>query len=229
MAVLSWRELARPRHMRKLWSNLKPNHSTTFREQQLADKRERTDYPKGKRTEDTSRERRIESQLRAAAQRAYRDQQDATDPMVAPQDYDVRQFGRVLELQNSDLWLRPTDLNWPFPILMTIREEPFKNYRSITSEKWKAKEDKAEEFNKQKMQKNDDGQSCANWQTSSWSWHQAMTWASSSWQQWSSDETRECVLIGKHHLIGRAQTHCVNDPDGDHRVPDSHHSHGSEE
>ena len=36
---------------------------------------------------------------------------------------------------------------------MTIREEPFKNHRLRTSEKWKAKEDKAEEFKKQKMQK----------------------------------------------------------------------------
>ena len=33
--------------MRKLWSNLKPNHSLSFREQ-LADLRERTDYPRGK-------------------------------------------------------------------------------------------------------------------------------------------------------------------------------------
>ena len=121
----------------------------------------------------------------------YRDQEDATDPMVAPQDFDVRQSGRVLELQNSDLWLRPTDLSWHFPILMTIREEPFKNSRSRTSKTWKAKEDKAEEFKREKMQKNDDGQSYANWQRSSWSWHQPMTWASSSWQQWSSDETRE--------------------------------------
>ena len=143
--------------MRKLWSNLKPNHSVNFREQS-ADLRERTDYPKGKRAEDILRERGIESQLRAAAQRAYRDQEDATDPMVAPQDYDVRQSGSVLELQNSDLWLRPTNLSWHFPILMTIREESFKNYRSRTDEKWKAKEDKAEEFKKQKMQKNDDGQ-----------------------------------------------------------------------
>ena len=111
--------------------------------------------------------------------------------MVAPQDYDVRQSGRVLELQNSDLWLRATDLSWHFPILTTIREEPFKNHRSRTSEKWKAKEDKAEEFKKQKVQKSDDGKSHANWQTSSWSWRQPMTWASSSWQQWRSDETRE--------------------------------------
>ena len=28
-----------------------------------------------------------------------------------PQDYDVRQYGRVLELRNSDLLLRPTDLS----------------------------------------------------------------------------------------------------------------------
>ena len=47
--------------------------------------------------------------------------------MVAPQDYDVRQSGILLELQNSDLWLRPTDLSWHFPIFMTTREEPFKN------------------------------------------------------------------------------------------------------
>ena len=87
-----------------------------FRDQ-LADLRERVDYQRVKRTTYISRERGIESQFRAAAQRAYRDQEDATDPMVAPQDYDVRQSGRVLELQNRDLWLRPTGLSWHFPIL----------------------------------------------------------------------------------------------------------------
>ena len=102
-----------------------------------ADFRERTDHPRLKKTEDISRERGIESQLRAAAQRAYRDQEDATDPMVAPQGYDVRQSGSVLELQNSDLWLRPKDLSWHFPSLMTIREDPtvqelpFENIRKM--------------------------------------------------------------------------------------------------
>ena len=91
-----------PRIMRKLWSNLQSKHATNFREE-LADLRERTDYPSGKRTEDMSRERGIESEWRAAAQRACRDQEDATDPMVAPPDYDVRQSGRILELQSSDL------------------------------------------------------------------------------------------------------------------------------
>ena len=168
MAILSWEKPAGPRITKKLWSNLKPNHAMHFREQ-LADLRERTDSPRGKGTEEISRET-----------------EDATDPMLAPQGYDVRQPGRVLELQN-----RPTDLSWHFPILMTIREEPFKNYRSRTDEQWKAKEDKAEEFKRQKMQKNDDGQSHANWRASSWSWYQPMTWTPPSWQQWSSDETRE--------------------------------------
>ena len=137
----------------------------------------------------TQREKEVK--IFRASEKSYRDQEDATDPLVAPQDCEVRQSGRVLELQHSDLWLRPTDLSWHFPVLMTIREEPSKNYRSRTNEKWKAKENKAEEYKKQTMQKNDDEQSSANWQTSSWSWHQPMIWASSSWKQWSSDEMRE--------------------------------------
>ena len=40
---------------------------------------------------------------------------------------------------------------------------------------------------------------------------------------------RVSVLIGNHKLIGAAQTHSVNDPNGVHQVPDSHHSHDREE
>ena len=36
---------------------------------------------------------------------------------------------------------------------------------------------------------------------------------------------RVSVLIGKHHLLGAAQFQRVNDSNGDHRVPGSHHSH----
>ena len=82
--------------MRKLWNHLRPIHSVITREQ-IADLREQTDYRK--RTEDISRERGVDIQLRATAQRCY--QEDATDPMVAPQDYDVRQSGSVLELQKT--------------------------------------------------------------------------------------------------------------------------------
>ena len=154
--------------------------------------REQTDDKKEKQTEDISRERRVESQLKAAAQWGYLE--DATDPIVAPPDYDIRQPGRVLELQNRDLWLRPTDMSWHLHILMTMREEPFKNYRSRTSEKSKAKEDKIEVAKRQKTKRSDDEWNYADWQPSSWSWRQPMTRTSSSsapWQQCSSDRRRE--------------------------------------
>ena len=50
--------------------------------------------------------------------------------MIAPQDYVVSQSGRGLKLQHRDLWLRPTDLSWHFPALVTIREMLPKNYRA---------------------------------------------------------------------------------------------------
>ena len=40
---------------------------------------------------------------------------------------------------------------------------------------------------------------------------------------------RVCVLIGNHQLIGAAQIHRVNDPNGNHLFSGSHHSHGSDE
>ena len=95
----------------------------------------------------------------------------------------------TLELQNRDLWLRPTDLSWHFLILMTIREELVKNFRSWTSEKWKAKEDKIEEVSKKKTKKGDDEWNDAEWQPSSCSLQQPMTWTSSS----SSSSWQQCV------------------------------------
>ena len=83
-----------------------------------------------------SRERGVEGLLRAAAQRSYPTPEDVKDPMMAPPDYEVRQSGRVVELQNRDLWLRPTDISWNFPILIAIREEliyeiSFKDIREV--------------------------------------------------------------------------------------------------
>ena len=60
--------------------------------------------------------------------------------MIAPQDYDVRQSGRGLKLQHRDLWLRPTDLSWHFPTLVTSREMPFENYSARSPAKLKVRE-----------------------------------------------------------------------------------------
>ena len=152
---------------------------------------------KRKITDDNSRERGVESQLWAAAQRGY--PEDATGPMVAPQDDDIRQSWSVLELQNRDHGYdqqfcpgtftssRPFVKNLSTPI---VQGHP---------RNWKAKEDKIEEAKKQKIKRSDDEWNYADWQPSSWSRQQPMTWtsmtwtssSSSSWQQWSSDQTRE--------------------------------------
>ena len=110
--------------------------------------------------------------------------------MIAPQDYDVRQSGRGLELQNRDLWIRPTDLPWHFPIFVTIREMPFKNYRARSPAELKVREDKIEEAKKQKIPKGcDEEWNSTRWKSSSWTW--TTSYSSSTWQEWSSDETRE--------------------------------------
>ena len=93
LIIVSWRTPVGPRVMSKLWSSITTGQSENLREQ--------TDDRKGKQTEDNSRERGVERQLRAAARQGY--PEDAEDPMVAPPDYDIRQSGRVLELQNRDL------------------------------------------------------------------------------------------------------------------------------
>ena len=60
--------------------------------------------------------------------------------MIAPQDHDVRQSGTGLGV----------------PILVIVREMPFKNYRGRLSENVKAREDKFEEARKQETSKNRD-------------------------------------------------------------------------
>ena len=78
----------------------------------------------------------------------------------APQDYDIRQSERVLEFQNRDFWIRPTDLSWHYPVLATIREIPFKNYSGRSYGKFKARKDKIEKAKK--------------WR--SWSWQPKAAW-----------------------------------------------------
>ena len=58
--------------------------------------------------EDSSYSKSIDVILRETARKNYPENVDS--PMIAPRDHEVRQSGRVLELQNKDLWIRPTDL-----------------------------------------------------------------------------------------------------------------------
>ena len=133
--------------MRNLWSNTR-ERTQGNEKGQSAD----SSYPKGF------------ALLRETAGKGCPDPEDVDNPTIAPKDYDVRQSGRVLELQNRDLRIRPTDLCWHFPILVTIREMPFRNYRGRSPAKLKVREDKIEEAKKQKTLKNRDGE----WNSARW-------------------------------------------------------------
>ena len=130
-----------------------------------------------RRGEDSSHRKGIEVLLTETARKGYPDTENVDNPKSAPQGYVVRQSGRGWELQNWDLWLRPTDLSWHFPILVTIREMPFKNHGARSPAKLKVREDKIEEAKKTR------------WKYSSWTWTTSSS--SSAWREWSSDETRE--------------------------------------
>ena len=73
--------------MRKLWSNT----------------RERTQSNEKEQAEDSSYSKGAEVLLRETARKSCTDPENVDNPMIAPQDYEVRQSGRVLELQNRDL------------------------------------------------------------------------------------------------------------------------------
>ena len=110
--------------------------------------------------------------LREMARKNCPNTEDVDNSMIASQDYDVQQSERVLEFQNRDFWIRPTDLSWHFPILVTIREMPFKNYGGTSSEKSKARENKSVETKKQKTLKNTDEE----WNSDRWKQSSCQTW-----------------------------------------------------
>ena len=89
MAILSFKS------MRKLWSNA----------------RERTQGNEEEQGEDSSYPKSIELLLRDTARKHNPVLENVNILMIAPQDYEVCQSGRVLELHNRDLWIRPTDLS----------------------------------------------------------------------------------------------------------------------
>ena len=130
MAVLSWRKPLRSRIMRKFWSN------TCERTQ--GNEKDACSTSQG---EDSSCPKAIEVMLRETSRKRYPDPENIDTPMIALQDSEVRQSGRVLELQNRDLWTRPTDLSWHFLILVTTRELPFKNYRRRSLAKLEARDE----------------------------------------------------------------------------------------
>ena len=155
MAIPSWEKRAGPRTMRKFWSNITTGQSENLREQ--------TDDKKEKQTEDNSRERRVERKPAegggpAGLPRGRRRFHGGTSRSWHPPIWESPGAPKQGPLVTTNRYvLAPS-------ILMTIREEPFKNYRLKTSEMWKAKEDKVEDAKKQKIKRSDDEWNYADWQ-----------------------------------------------------------------
>ena len=136
MAILSQRKPLGPRIMRKLWSNT----------------RERTQSKEKELVEDSSYPKCIEDMPRETARNSYPENVD--NPMTAPRYNEVRQSGRVLELQNKDLCIRPTVLSWLFPILVTICELLFKKYRGRSSANVEARDEAEKQKDSEKQKSN---------------------------------------------------------------------------
>ena len=94
--------------MRKLWSHI----------------REQTQGDQKRQGEDSSYPKAVEGLLRATARKNYPKSENVDIRMIAPEAHDVRRSGRVLELQNRDLWIRPTDLSWNHPLLWPFVRRP---------------------------------------------------------------------------------------------------------
>ena len=72
----------------------------------------------------------------------------------APQDYDYSICQRLLNLDRSDLWLKPGDNDWHLPLLVTITPKSRKNIRKRSVEgQAKHKQKKAESKKKRETQK----------------------------------------------------------------------------
>ena len=89
MAILSWGKPPGPRIMKRLWSNT----------------RERTQNKEQEQAEDCSYPKVVEVMPRETGRKSYPDPENIGNPMIAPQDFEFRQSGRVLEFQNRDLWI----------------------------------------------------------------------------------------------------------------------------
>ena len=61
-----------------------------------------------------------------------------------PDDFDIKSSERVKELRYSDLWVGQNDHDWHSPILLTVRDNAFKNYRKRNIHRWNEKHTKYE-------------------------------------------------------------------------------------
>ena len=106
----------------------------------------------------------------------------------APKDYEVKVCERVKHLERSDLLLGENDTDWHIPMLLTVREHAFRNWRKRSTEKAAARDEKRRKTPTGRAQDHSQSWSSDRAQGHSQSWPsgsaQGHSQSWSSWQSW---------------------------------------------
>ena len=110
----------------------------------------------------------------------------------APKDYEVKVCERVKHLERSDFLLGENDNDWHIPMLMTIRECAYRNYRIRSAEAAAARDAKRRRISTGRAQSQSQSWSSGHAQELSQPWSgsaqdHSQPWSSSSaWSSWHS-------------------------------------------
>ena len=173
---------------------------------------ERTKENEKRPNEDSSYPKGVDILQRETTKKVYPDPEEIGRSMIGPQYNDVRHSGRVLELQNRALWTRPPDMPWHFPILVTVREMPFKNYSGKSSEKKGQRRQDRGSQEAEDLEKRDEDWSSPNW-NQSWVWNTSFSPHLLPGEIGAQTE-RVSVPIGTHQPTGTAQKRRASVPIG---------------
>ena len=77
-------------------------------------------------------------------------------PLKGISDYDVELVQRLLYYTRQDLWLSESDKDWHYPLLITLREKDWKNWRNRSIEAWEARWEKGAQQEERQMKKKQD-------------------------------------------------------------------------
>jgi len=122
---------------------------------------------------------------------------ERNDNLDAPSDFHTTQSMRVLQTTREDLWLRGTDCSWHLPILITLREWAFKNWRKRTqyAEAKRIETSKSYLLSRKRglssgpeVSRERSGWSSGSWQHYDW---QEQPWVPRQEVEWSSRDERQ--------------------------------------
>ena len=110
---------------------------------------------------------------------------ERNDNLEAPTDFSLTQSMRVLMTRREDLWLKHTDCSWHLPILITLREWPFRNWRKRTRQAETKRIETSRSYLRARRRELSSGPEVSRERSG---WDSSNDWHSQEWQQrpWTS-------------------------------------------